>query len=206
MKHIITFFLSLLPLLASAQEPQTIGGYILEGDDSFEELDPAVLNARKTKVKNLASRGTRVPGVVISFEAENLGQELGTIVEVKEPFLVQSISFTVTKNMMDGSRAEIRIYRINEASDSLENIVTMPISQEIPLTSSKKNFSIAPEEIILLEPDTYFVSICLTEVGNGHVLFPLFLKESYIRKDPAKPMEKWNANIGMTVRGLIRKG
>ena len=205
MKQLIILLLSLLPLLSSAQEPQIIGGYILDSDDSFEELDPAVLNAKRTKEKNLTGRGTRAPGVVMSFEAANLGQELGTIVETDEAFLVQSINFTVSKNKMEGCKADIRIYRINSDTDSLENIVTMPIDQEIPLTGSKKTFSIAPKEIILLEPGIYYVSFSLKEVGDGYVLFPLFLKESYIRKDTAKPMEKWNANIGMTVRGLIRK-
>ena len=41
MKRIITIVLSLFPLFVTAQETQIIGGYLLDGKDSFEELDAA---------------------------------------------------------------------------------------------------------------------------------------------------------------------
>ena len=37
MKRTLIIFLSLIPLFAMAQEPQIIGGYLLDGKDSFEE-------------------------------------------------------------------------------------------------------------------------------------------------------------------------
>ena len=42
MKRIAIIILTLIPLFAAAQEPQIIGGYLLDGKDSFEELDAAV--------------------------------------------------------------------------------------------------------------------------------------------------------------------
>ena len=43
MKRIIAILLSFAPLFAFAQEHQIIGGYLLDGEDSFEELDAAVV-------------------------------------------------------------------------------------------------------------------------------------------------------------------
>ena len=43
MKRILISILSIIPLFAMAQEPQIIGGYLLDGKDSFEELEAAVL-------------------------------------------------------------------------------------------------------------------------------------------------------------------
>ena len=53
MKRTIIIILSLIPLLAMAQEPQIIGGYLLDGKDSFEELEAAVLTESKSKAKKL---------------------------------------------------------------------------------------------------------------------------------------------------------
>lgn len=53
MKVFLILTLCVLSFLASAQEPQIIGGYILDGKDSFEELDAAVVTDAKRKDKNL---------------------------------------------------------------------------------------------------------------------------------------------------------
>ena len=45
MKRILIAILSLIPLFAMAQEPQVIGGYLLDGKDSFEELEAAILSS-----------------------------------------------------------------------------------------------------------------------------------------------------------------
>ena len=45
MKRILIAILSLIPLFALAQEPQIIGGYLLDGKDSFEEMEAAILSS-----------------------------------------------------------------------------------------------------------------------------------------------------------------
>ena len=102
MKRVITVILSLAPLFASAQEPQIIGGYLLDGKDSFEELDAAVVTDAKRKDKNLDGKGMRLPGGVMMLTPESVGKEIGSLVEVKQPFLVKTISFTVDENRMEG--------------------------------------------------------------------------------------------------------
>ena len=150
MKVFVTITLCILSFLASAQEPQIIGGYLLDGEDSFEELDAAVVTDAKRKDKNLDGKGMRFPGRAMMIP-ESVGKEIGSIVKVKDTFLVKSICFTVDENRMEGCKASIRIYRITEDGD-LANIVTMPISQDIPKAEKKTTFSILPQESIELEP------------------------------------------------------
>ena len=224
MKRIIAILLSFAPLFAFAQEHQIIGGYLLDGEDSFEELDAAVVTDAKRRDKNLDGKGMRFPGGAMMMIPESVGKETGSIVEVKNPFLVKSICFTVDENRMEGCKASIRIYRITEDGD-LANIVTMPISQDIPKAEKKTTFSIVPQESIELEPGEYYISFALTEISEtiadkwanaktwdakeryanqleDCMFFPVFVKSSYSRENSDSPLTKWKYNIGMTVKGI----
>ena len=225
MKVFVTITLCMLSFLASAQEPQIIGGYLLDGEDSFEELDAAVVTDAKRKDKNLDGKGMRFPGGAMMMIPESVGKEIGSIVEVKNPFLVKSICFTVDENRMEGCKASIRIYRITDEGN-LDNIVTMPISQDIPKAEKKTTFSIVPQENIELEPGEYYISFALTEISEtiadkwanaktwdakeryvnqleDCMFFPVYVKSSYSRENSDSPLTKWKYNIGMTVIGKI---
>ena len=165
MKRTIIIFLSLISLIAQAQEPQIIGGYLLDGKDSFEELEAAVLTESRSKDKNLGGKGTKFPGGSIFMTPESVGKEIGSLVKTKHPFLVKTISFTVEENRMEGCKANLRIYRM-ESGDSLVNIVTIPIYQDIPKAAQETVFSIAPEESIILESGEYYISFCLSEISR----------------------------------------
>lgn len=227
MKRIAILILSLIPLFAKAQSPQIIGGYLLDGKDSFEELEAAVLTESRSKEKNLGGKGMKFPGGSIFMTPESVGKEIGSLVKTKHPFLVKIISFTVEENRMEGCKASIRIYRM-EGEDNLVNIVTMPIYQDIPKATDETTFSIAPEESIVLDPGEYYISFCLTEISqeimdrwaesdswsNEHrfdmyrqdrVYFPLYLKSSYTRERSDHPLTKWGANIGIEVKGIERR-
>jgi hypothetical protein len=225
MKVFLILTLCVLPFLASAQEPQIIGGYILDGKDSFEELDAAVVTDSKRLDKNLDGKGMKLPGVIMMMNPESVGQEIGSIIEVKHPFLVKSICFTVKENRMEGCKARINIYRLTD-SNNLDNIVTMPIYQEIPRTEKKTTFSIVPEENLELQPGEYYISFALSDISEAIeakwvnsktwdgkeryanqledcIYFPVYVKSSYSRSTAEQPLEKWKYNIGMTVRGKI---
>ena len=225
MKVFLILTLCVLSFLASAQEPQIIGGYILDGKDSFEQLDAAVVTDSKRLDKNLDGKGMKLPGVIMMMNPESVGQEIGSIIEVKHPFLVKSICFTVKENRMEGCKARINIYRLTD-SNNLDNIVTMPIYQEIPRTEKKTTFSIAPEENLELQPGEYYISFALSDISEAieakwvnsktwdgkeryvnqledSMFFPVYVKSSYSRSTAEQPLEKWKYNIGMTVRGKI---
>ena len=224
MKRIIAILLSFAPLFAFAQEYQIIGGYLLDGEDSFEELDAAVVTDAKRKDKNLDGKGMRFPGRAMMIP-ESVGKEIGSIVKVKDTFLIKSICFTVDENRMEGCKASIRIYRITDEGN-LDNIVTMPISQDIPKAEKKTTFSIVPQESIELEPGEYYISFALTEISEtiadkwanskawdakeryanqleDSMFFPVYVKSSYSRENSYSPLTKWKYNIGMTVIGKI---
>ena len=223
MKLRLTIIAILIGISVSAQEPQIIGGYLLDGKDSFEELEAAVLTESRSKEKNLGGKGMKFPGGSIFMTPESVGKEIGSIVKTKHPFLVKTISFTVEENRMEGCKACIRIYRM-ESDNKLVNIVTMPIYQDIPEATDETVFSIAPEESIVLDPGEYYISFCLSEISReimdrwagsetwsederfsmyrqDRVFFPLYLKSSYTREHSDQPLTKWGANIGMTVTG-----
>ena len=227
MKRIAILILSLIPLFAKAQSPQIIGGYLLDGKDSFEELEAAVLTESRSKEKNLGGKGMKFPGGIIFMTPESVGKEIGSLVKTKHPFLVKAISFTVEENRMEGCKASIRIYRM-EGEDNLVNIVTMPIYQDIPKATDETTFSIAPQESIVLDPGEYYISFCLTEISQeimdrwaeydswsdehrfdmyrqDRVYFPLYLKSSYTRERSDHPLTKWGANIGIEVKGIERR-
>ena len=227
MKRIAILILSLIPLFAKAQSPQIIGGYLLDGKDSFEELEAAVLTESRSKERNLGGKGMKFPGGSIFMTPESVGKEIGSLVKTKYPFLVKAISFTVEENRMEGCKASIRIYRM-EGEDNLVNIVTMPIYQDIPKATEESTFSIAPEESIVLDPGEYYISFYLTEISQeimdrwaesnswsdehrfdmyrqDRVYFPLYLKSSYTRERSDHPLTKWGANIGIEVKGIERR-
>lgn len=227
MKRTIIIILSLIPLFAMAQEPETIGGYLLDDKDSFMELDAAVVTGSKSKEKKLDGKGMRFPGASIFMNPESVGKEIGSLVKIKHPFLIKTISFTVEDNSMEGCKASIRIYRM-ESDGKFVNIVTMPIYQDIPKATELTSFNIAPEESIFLDPGEYYISFCLSEISReimdkwaeaetwdkehrfnmyrqDRILFPLYLKSSYTRKHPEQPLTKWGANIGIEVKGIEKK-
>lgn len=201
-------------MIAKAQEPQIIGGYLLDGKDSFEELDAAVVTEAQSKEKTLDGKGMKLPGGCIFMTPESVGKEIGSIVNTKRPFLVRTISFTVEENRMEGCRASIRIYRMHD-ENNLENIVTMPIYQDIPKAAGETTFSIASKESIVLDPGKYYISFSLTDVGQeikekwdyrkDRIFFPAYFKGSYTREAPDKPLTRWGMNIGLTVRGMYIK-
>ena len=227
MKRIAILFLSLIPLFAKAQSTQIIGGYLLDGKDSFEELEAAVLTESRSKEKNLGGKGMKFPGGSIFMTPESVGKEIGSLIKTKHPFLVKTISFIVEENRMDGCKASIRIYR-QESKGNLVNIVTMPIYQDIPKATDETTFSIAPEESIVLDPGEYYISFCLSEISReimdmwaeseswsdeqrfdmyrqDRIYFPLYLKSSYTREQSDQPLTQWGANIGIEVRGIERR-
>ena len=196
----------LLPFLGNTQTTQTIGANLIDNEEISDMLDSIVVNARSTKVKRLDGNGTKIPGACIYFSPSALNAELGSVIEIKSPFLVQRLSFSVLLNKIEGCKASIRIYRMH-SEDSLTNIITMPITQFIPTADSKTTFNIVPQEGITLEKGQYYISLSITEVSPSateeHKLhFPLYVKSSYMRADSASPLVKRKYNIGLIIRGV----
>ena len=72
--RLLAMILVMLPFRLYAQEPQIIGGYLLDGKDSFEELEAAVLTESKSKEKKLGGKGMKFPGGSIFMTPESVGK------------------------------------------------------------------------------------------------------------------------------------
>ena len=172
------------------------------------KLDEVVVYSGKRKNAKLVGKGVGVPGAVTSFTPANLGQEVGSIVETEKPFEVQEISFRTKSNGINEALLSINIYSL----------------VEIPTGEKKQEFTVKPQELILLDPGSYFVSVKFVdcdknlkenwsksdewdnrkryEMSKQSIHFPLYMKGSYIRKGVLDPLEEVPVNIGLKVKGV----
>ena len=190
-----------------------------------QELPPAVLIGGDTKEKYLLRPGTKVLGNkgIISFSLQNgrsEGRELGSVAQVRKPFLVQDILLSVHSNHIPGCVASVNIYRIEGKNESFVNVLRKPIYFEVAVFDDPQPFDIQPEETLLLEPGKYFIAFQI--VGYDEQALAAFLdkpgedrkfwemsmdfiihfKSSYVREVALGEMKSLPVNIGIAVKGL----
>ena len=187
-------------------------------------LPETVVYSGKKKSKKLANKGMRVAGARTAWTPDNLGQEIGSVVETDNTFRVQEISFNVMSNGIAGLKLSINIYALNEEKMQFCNIMHAPISIDVPLCSGKRELTVSPAEQLFLVPGRYFVAVRMADcdaavkeqwsksdkwdnktrysMSKQSIHFPLYLKSSYTRKGVADELEKVPVNMGLTVRGI----
>ena len=171
-----------------------------------KELAEAVIYPGKKKSAKLAGKGTRVPGAATKMTAGNIGNEIGSIVETKRPFEVREIEFNVTHCSLKDARFSINIYKADSTECHFRNTLCKPIYVDIPTVNGKQKINVTVDERITLEASRYFVSVMLVDYSKhanaGHILFPLYLKSSYIRNGVMDELESIPVNMGLTVKGV----
>jgi hypothetical protein len=190
----------LVSYVLKAQEINIVGG----------ELAPAMVVDGDVKVRKLVGSGARVAGGVGVISSESIGKEIGSIISVKKDFEVISIDLTILKNSFENCKGDLKIYAL-EDNDSLECLLYIPIVQNIPVTEEKRIYNIIPKEDIKLQPGRYYISFSINKIGsdinNGEtfgkeIVFPLYMKRSYIRRSGSSKLEKIGFNVGITLKGL----
>lgn len=89
----------------------------------------------------------------------------------------------------------------------LVNILHVPIYCDIPTSEESQEFSVSPNENLILPSGRYYISIEFVELeGEGKIYFPAFLHKSYIRENSMGAMQKLPVNIGLSVRGYKLSG
>ena len=187
------------------------------------ELPPAVFIGGDTKEKYLLRPGTRVPGASGAFHYPGgvvKGAELGSVAKARKPFLIQDIRFAIEANYIPGCVAAIHIYRIEGEPETFVDILHRPIYVDIPVSDTRRDFDIRPEESILLEPGRYFISFDLIDCDMDavrqlletpeserspqamHIYFPMYFKGSYQRFSALGELRHFPVNIGVSVKGL----
>lgn len=190
-----------------------------------QELPPAVFIGGNTKNKYLLRSGTKLLGNmgIISFSLQNgrsEGRELGSVAQVRKPFLMQDILLSVHSNHIPGCIASINIYRIEGRKESFDNVLHKPIYFSVPESNDPQDFDIQPEETILLEPGNYFIAFQIVGCDEKALQaflakpederdfwemtmdFNLFIKSSYLREAALGEMKHFPVNIGISVKGL----
>ena len=187
------------------------------------ELPPAVFIGGDTKEKYLLRPGTRFPGAAGGFDAREgiqKGKEIGSVAKVRKPFLIKDILFTITGNNIPGCVVSINIYRIEGESEQFINVLHKPIYADVAVTEGRQDFDIQPDESILLEPGSYYISFSLVDCDMGAVrryqetpesernptgmqLYTnIYFKSSYYRDIALGKITSLPINIGIAVKGL----
>ena len=189
------------------------------------ELQPAVFIGGDTKEKYLLRRGTKVAGNsgLLVFEPKTgstKGVELGSVAKTTKPFLVQEIQFDIRSNTIPDCVVSVNIYRIEGKKEDFVNVLQKPIYVNVAESEKPQEFHIRPEETVLLEPGSYYISFqivdCNEKALEEYLRTPeserdfskmrlstiLYFKSSYTRKAALGKMEHVPVNIGMVVKGL----
>ena len=187
------------------------------------ELPPAVFIGGDTKEKYLLRPGTRFVGAQGGFNARDgidKGKEVGSVAKARKPFLIKDILFTIMGNRIPGCVVSINIYRIEGEPKEFINILHRPIYVDVAFSDGRQDFDIQPEESILLEPGSYFISFSLVDCDMDAVrrfqetpesernptdmeLYTnIYFKSSYYRESSLAGLEYIPVNIGISVKGL----
>ena len=164
-----------------------------------------VYNGKRKKAK-LAGRGMRSAGAVTAWTAEKTGYEIGSIIDVKHAFEVEEFVFSTIRNSVENARLSVNIYSIDETESSFINVMHHPVYVDIPISDKKSEHVITTNESISLFPGRYYVALRFVDgkkqtTKDGKILFPLYLKSSYIRNGATDTPEKIPVNMGLMIKG-----
>ena len=185
--------------------------YRNRGEDFIVTMQPKLLQELtvydgKRKKAKLAGRGMRFAGAVTVWTAEKIGYEIGSIIDVKHAFEVEEFVFSTIQNSVENVRLSVNIYSIDETESSFINVMHHPIYVDIPVSEKKCEHVITANESIFLSPGRYYVALKFVDgkkqtTKDGKILFPLYLKSSYIRNSPVDIPEKVPVNLGLQIKG-----
>lgn len=168
-----------------------------------------VVTAGKRKKRTLEGHGVRFPGVA-GFVRDSVDgtqkydTEIGSLVEVDDNFLITDFDFRVLSNNGD-VKVRVNVCRIED--DEARNILHYPIYVDLEKHDAATEYSIVPEEAIVLGEGSYFIGLEIVEGATSEdrleVMFPIFAKAGMSRSGKMGPFEKLPFNIGLVVRGYV---
>lgn len=174
------------------------------------KLGEVVVYNGKRKSAKLQNKGVRIAGAVTSWNIDNIGNEVGSIIEVKHAFEIERIVFNTMSNNIESAKLSVNIYSINETEETFTNVIHHPVYIGIPTGDKKHGHTVLPKEKIFLEPGRYYISLKFVD-GKGHnpkeerILFPLYLKNGYVRNSAVDFPEKIPVNPGLQIIGFEYK-
>lgn len=174
-------------------------------------LKELIVVSGKQKQKKMFGTGIKIPCAAASLSINNVGMEIGSIIKNKHTFEIEEISFKILSNNIEGAILGIEIYNI----DSLfTKALPYTIKKSIPIGRNQK-IAIIPERQIILPQGEFFIAVrfinCnkaayITDdndtTNRGQILFPLYIKNSYIRKNEYSNIEECRVNLGLRIKGI----
>ena len=189
------------------------------------ELPPAVFIGGQPKEKYLVRAGAKLSdsmavGDFYRPEGGPKGIEIGSIANVRKPFVVKDIFFSIKANYIPGCVASINIYRIEGEPESFVNVLHRPVYFKIAQADTPRYYDVKPDDVILLDPGKYFIAFAIVDCDAGdlreyqstpaserdplamHLFTSIYLKSSYQRDIALGELRRLPVNIGVTVKGL----
>ena len=184
-----------------------------------DTLEKVTIYNGKKKHKKLLGKGVRIPGCATSWTPDRIGSEIGSVINVDHPFEVEEIIFTTLSNQIESLELKIEIRPTEKLHTS---ILTEDIRINIPKGEKQKQI-VTPGKQLIIEPGEYFVSLIFSNCDEEtkkrwsennenekkqvnaraeNILFPLYIKESYIRNNKEDEIESWPVNMGLKMNGI----
>ena len=156
----------------------------------------------KQKYDRLTSKGVRMPGAIMSFSNDSKHKFLGSIVECSAPFNISKFSLTVHKCMAEKAIFQLTFRKI-EADGAHQELLDVPLLFSMRQSLKSAEYYVTPDSDITIEPGTYYIGIALLNVTGDtqEVLFPLYLKKSFIIPNDSNELQEYQYNIGLSVAG-----
>lgn len=172
-------------------------------------IDEVVVRPGKARHKRLSGTGFQFGSNSLGVRSDSssahptsdLGAELGTLVEVKYDFAIEHVHFAVKKCSDTTWVLRFNIYAVEDGK--FTNLIREPLYFRFPLIRREHLVQAALPHQLVLTPGTYFVALEFVELGEDlSLLFPLYIRSSYIRHSSMGEWEKCPVNIGLVVEGV----
>ncbi len=156
----------------------------------------------KQKYDRLISRGARIPNGEVSFKDESKHKYLGSMVECSTQFEISKFSLTVQHCLAERAIFKLTFRKI-EADGTHQELLETPLLFSMNKSAEKAEYYVTPEENITLAPGTYYIGIALLDATGDEqkVLFPMFVKKSFVIEKDSSSLAPVSYNIGLSVAG-----
>ncbi len=166
-------------------------------------LPDFAVTGKKMKKKTIKHKCIPCPGGIVFKGSDNIGTEMGLIVNPKHDFLVKSFCLPVSKCTYYKCTLSINVYEIVKKGNFV-NILHRPIYAIIEQSHVKNVLDILPQERLVFTHDKrYYVSMEVVGTqSDGYIEFPAYFKGSYVRNTNMNKVKKIPINLGLSVKGL----
>ncbi len=180
-------------------------------DNAFS-ITPITVNPQKLRLKNLNSRGVRIPNGIALHERpskfkdpERATWELnfGTLLELKRKTWIREIDFDVTGNTFDTLVMRVAVYQ--KEGDRFIPLMEKPHYVGIPKSTERQEARIDLSKYDIIALGTVYVGLERVEMsGRGQLAFPLYGGGNLYLRNMATGMDnRPKFGLGFLVKGSV---